>query len=181
MNLALVAKLGWQFLHCLSRLWVRIASANYNNHSPINAQLQGGNYSAIWRGILQAAPLLKVGLCLWPRNGSTVRLRDDPWLLGGVHFQPRWRDGVRLDPSISMVKDLVHLELNVWNANLLRDLFEADSVAAIMRLPVPNSDAEDSWLWTLEKEGLFSVKSLVVSEQLQRAPLRPALDEASWG
>lgn len=51
-NLALVAKLGWQFLHCPSRLWVRIASANYNNHSPINPQLQGGNYSAIWRGIL---------------------------------------------------------------------------------------------------------------------------------
>ncbi|KAB1223477.1 hypothetical protein CJ030_MR2G012474 [Morella rubra] len=80
-----------------------------------------------------------------------------------------------------MVKDLVNSELNVWNANLLRDLFEDNSVAEIMRLHVPNFHLEDSWLWTSENEGLFSVKSVVVSEQIQRAPLRPALDEASWG
>lgn len=63
-NLALVAKLGWQFLHNPGKLWVSVAKAKYNNFSPLNPTSLSGNYSTVWKGILQAAPLLKLGLCL---------------------------------------------------------------------------------------------------------------------
>lgn len=87
-NLALVAKLGWQYFHCPDRLWVRLAKAKYNHLSPLEPLMQGRIGSSIWKGILQAGPLLKLGLYRWPQNGCTTRLCEDPWLPSGENFQP---------------------------------------------------------------------------------------------
>lgn len=171
-NLALVAKLGWQFVHCPGK---------YSHQSPINPSLPVGNCSVVWNGIMQAAPLLKEGLCLLPRNGSMMRVQVDPWLLGGVAFHPIWRPEVRFDPSIQFVSDLVRPREREWNMELLRYFFENVSVEEILRMQVPNPTLEDTWIWTKEKSRLYSVKPMVLVEQSRTASERTILYGATWG
>lgn len=125
--------------------------------------------SVVWKGILQAAPLLSSGLCLQPRNGRNILLQEDPWLSGGVLCKPGWRDGVMLSPNTRFISDLVLPGGDSWNEALIFQLFTNNSVAKIIQL-VPRPDAVDRWIWTKELNGIFSVKSLVVAEQNRRAP-----------
>lgn len=67
-----------------------------------------------------------------------------------------------------MVKDLV--SDGIWDCGLIRDLFEEDSVAAVLRLLLPRDDCQDIWIWTREPAGVFSVKSFLKHDQMGRVP-----------
>lgn len=116
-NLALVAKLGWQFFNDPDRLWVRIAKAKYKNLSPFYPPQVLGNCSVFWKGLCRATPLLSSGICLWPRNGNSVRIKEDLWLPEGLDFKPTWRT------DVMMVSQLVWPEVRMWNVDLLRSMF----------------------------------------------------------
>lgn len=103
-----------------------------------------------------------------------MRIKEDLWLPEGLDFKPTWRT------DVMMVSQLVWPEVRMWNVDLLRSMFVQDLVDAILRLPVPNPFLVDKWIWTKEKSGIISVKSLVIFEHLRSPPDRVVLDVGSW-
>lgn len=67
-----------------------------------------------------------------------------------------------------------------WDVALLHELFDADSTAAILRLPTPNPLLADQWVWTRESTGKFSVISFWLAVQGAQAPAVMPLDKKSW-
>lgn len=84
------------------------------------------------------------------------------------------------DRSALFVSDLVHHDGGQWDVSLLHRFFELPSVASILRLPILNLDLEDKWIWTFEKSGYFSIKSVVLEHQRNRVPLVSLLNLGSW-
>lgn len=46
-----------------------------------------------------------------------------------------------------------------WDTEVLNDICNEYDVHLIKSIPIPAMNREDSWVWRLEKSGLFSVKS----------------------
>lgn len=136
-NQALIAKLGWTFFNSPESLWVQLCKSKYPNQNPIVPSSASSFGSCIWKGIMKVSPQLQSRLCLLPRNGSAVNLREDPWLLGGLCCKPNWRDGMLNDHFVLMVSDLVAPNSQSWNEHLLRRLFSDITVGRILRLPIP--------------------------------------------
>lgn len=157
-NKALVAKLAWNFFHSPESLRVGLAKHKYKILSFSNPLLELGNCSFFWKGIVQVVPQLISGLCLWPRNGSAVRIRDDSWVPGEAFNLPVWRDGIVQNNHCHMVTNLVRLGGAQWDAKLLRSIFAGSTVEIILWLPVPNPEREDKWIWTQEKSSAFFCK-----------------------
>lgn len=88
-------------------LWVQTVRSKYKVSNPYKLRDSGGNFSWVWRGILKVLPMLKERLCLLPRNGANVNLREDPWLPSGQNFCPAWRNGRFEAAEVQMVSDLL--------------------------------------------------------------------------
>lgn len=131
-------------------------------------------------GIAQVDSLITSGLCLWPRNGSFVRISEDPWVPGEADNFPVWKAASVLPINCHTVADLVRPDGVQWDVELLWSLFAESTVEIILRMPIPNPLMADKWIWTLEKNGEFSVKSLVLSQQRLRAPDHAVLDSGTW-
>lgn len=77
--------------------------------------------------------------------------------------------------------DLVISPSGYLDMDLIYELFEDSSAAAIIRIPIPNSSREDQWVWVLESTGRFLVKLFLLVELEPRAPAGVLLDTKTWG
>ena len=57
------------------------------------------------------------------------------------------------------VATLIDVTTNSWNLTLLSELFDANSVEAILKIILPASPKEDKLIWVVGLKGKFSVKS----------------------
>ena len=48
---------------------------------------------------------------------------------------------------------------NIWDLDILRDLFDERDRNIIERIPLSNISRDDCWQWTVEKKGIYSIKS----------------------
>ena len=48
---------------------------------------------------------------------------------------------------------------NVWEEDILEDLFNARDTSLIKQIPLSNVSRPDRWFWLWEKKGVYSVKS----------------------
>ncbi|PON47863.1 hypothetical protein TorRG33x02_322000 [Trema orientale] len=98
--------------------------------------------------------LLKV--ILWRiRDGTQVRLREDPWLPRPLTFRPITRP---LEPDVR-VTDLI-MYSGVWNEELIDRTFCAFlNRDAILSIPLSDGSHSDGILWHYEDSGSYTVKS----------------------
>lgn len=78
--------------------------------NPVSILPVAASMSNIWKGIRQIAPLLEDGLCLLPRNGRNVKIREAPWLVGGLRCLPEWRTDVGDSSNVQVVSEVNALE-----------------------------------------------------------------------
>ncbi|KAL8147588.1 hypothetical protein AgCh_005054 [Apium graveolens] len=57
------------------------------------------------------------------------------------------------------VSSLLNLEGNVWDADLLRDVFYNEDVERILKIPISSSHREDKWMWSEDNKCIYTVKS----------------------
>ncbi|KAK6138367.1 hypothetical protein DH2020_027896 [Rehmannia glutinosa] len=57
------------------------------------------------------------------------------------------------------VCSLMKTDSVAWDVDLLIDIFNARDVSLICKIPLPNSPKADSWIWTWDSNGVYTVKS----------------------
>lgn len=110
LNMALISKLGWRLTIFPDNLWVKAVKSKYKFSSPLELGSPKGNESTVWKEILAVMPKLQASLCILPRQGSRVSIRDNPWLPSLPLFRPQWKDNIEDAPRVSMVSYLVNID-----------------------------------------------------------------------
>jgi hypothetical protein len=77
----------------------------------------------------------------------------------------------------NLVSNLFNQDLLSWNINILRDLFDSESVCAILKISIPLSPIEDKLVWVADSKGLFSVKSAL---KLSMVHLESPIIDPCW-
>ncbi|XP_060969497.1 uncharacterized protein LOC115713198 [Cannabis sativa] len=131
-NLAMLGKQGWRLLTNNSSLVVRVFKARYYPHSSfLDAEL-GANPSYVWRSVLGAKYVVKMGARWRVGAGFSISILNQPWL---------------------PYKEYPYmLPLLMW-LSMTRD------IDLIHCIPLSLSSVEDARFWVLETHGDYSVKS----------------------
>ncbi|KAF5481094.1 hypothetical protein F2P56_001779 [Juglans regia] len=122
----------------------------------LNAKV-GSNSSYIWRSILSARELLKVGLHWRIRNAKSMRIWSDPWLPQPTTFIPQ--SGNKSLGEEAKVEALMISDGKEWNLPLINEIFCSREAELIKQLPISHSNQPDKLIWRNNANDCFTVKS----------------------
>uniref|UniRef100_A0A803Q3L9 Reverse transcriptase zinc-binding domain-containing protein n=1 Tax=Cannabis sativa TaxID=3483 RepID=A0A803Q3L9_CANSA len=155
-NIALLGKQAWRLHTRTNSLVGKIFKAKYfPRGSFVNATL-GNNPSFVWRSILEAKDLIIKGGRILVGSGETISITRDPWLPDMENpfitsFHPSFCD--------KDVKCLLTMDGKNWDYEIINDLFNDRDKDLILTIPISPSNSVDTWYWSKEVSGDYSVKS----------------------
>jgi ribonuclease HI len=114
--------------------------------------------SPIWRAIEKSKKVIKKGACFLVGDGCAINVWMDPWIPWIEGFKPRPRDPVNPKDPMS-VSTLINSSTREWRLELLLDLFDMETVAAIQKIRLPFFSRPDKLVWIKDPKGQFSAKS----------------------
>uniref|UniRef100_A0A2N9IMG3 CCHC-type domain-containing protein n=1 Tax=Fagus sylvatica TaxID=28930 RepID=A0A2N9IMG3_FAGSY len=97
-------------------------------------------------GIEGVKSTLVKGACRLGGSGVSILVWNDPWIPSLPNFCPHPRDGL-LDQQCLSVSQLMNLDKSRWDLDVLKSLFEPDSVRAILNIPRWNPNHPNKWIW----------------------------------
>lgn len=143
-------------------LWTQGFRARYlKNKTFFEYKLQGGT-SSVWKGIIEARHVIRSSSCFKLGNGHDSHPLFDPWVPELEDRIPRLKEGIGA-LELRRVVELKNPNRDEWNFEKLEDLFEDQSVRAILNLPWPTSPSKDILIWKGNKIGSFSVKNSFIN------------------
>ncbi|XP_074289594.1 uncharacterized protein LOC141614747 [Silene latifolia] len=156
-NEALLGKQAWRLLTERGCLMARVLAGKYfHNKSFMQADL-GTNPSYTWRSIWEARCVLEKGIRRRIGDGLSTRVWRDAWIPGtqtGKVISPRGEcDGNMLVASLLRPDGLT------WDTSKVRTFFLPFEQERILSIRLSINEECDSWYWSLEKDGLYSVRS----------------------
>lgn len=157
-NLALLAKQGWRLLCNPDYLVGRIFRARYYpNGNFLQADL-GSNHSFIWRSVVEARSVVRMGARCRVGNETRINILNDPWL--PCTENPRV---TTVCPALNhqKVTSLMMSESLAWEEDLVRDVFNNRDAQLILSIPLNSSRIVDKWYCEFENSGLFLSKNCV--------------------
>ncbi|XP_062100181.1 uncharacterized protein LOC133806062 [Humulus lupulus] len=153
-NRSLLCKQGWRLLTNPNSLVSRTFKARYyRNGNYLSAEL-GSNPSYIWRSIWEVKALVKSGARCRVGNGETIIINSDPWVLDRDN---PWVTSVHPALIGAKVSSLLLVDSREWDVDLLKDLFNDRDLRCILSIPLSNNRPMDSWFWSLEPSGFFTI------------------------
>lgn len=156
-NSAMLAKHLWRIHSDMNPLLSKFLKARYFKHSDILSSHIGYDPSYTWRSLWGAKDLLLKGLAWRVGNGSSISVWNDVWV-------PR-TDGYSKPTGSSAadhdlrVCDLIDMENMSWNSETLANIFDTETVTAILSIPLPTTPKVDKIFWWSCTDGLYRVKS----------------------
>jgi hypothetical protein len=156
-NKALLAKQGWRFMQHQNSLLSRVYKAKYFPHCSFLEAKVRHRPSYAWRSLISARDVLTMGLRWHIGNGSTVRIKEDPWLPFSTISQPSLALQ-ELCPN-ERVSTLINAEGREWKVESVRALFSEWETNVICSIPLPPRAKNDRLFWKATKSGLFTVRS----------------------
>ena len=156
LNLAMLAKQGWRLLHDDNSLVYQCLKARYFPRTHFFDAKESPNCSFVWRSIVAALPILKVG-CFWRvGNGLPIWVSGDKWIPNYPTSAPLFP--LREEVREVVVAELIDPELHAWRSEFILDMFEQADVEAICKIHLSRRDVDDILIWMHHKKGLFTVK-----------------------
>ncbi|XP_004301837.1 PREDICTED: putative ribonuclease H protein At1g65750-like [Fragaria vesca subsp. vesca] len=149
----------------------------------LEATVKAGD-SYAWRSLMKGVDLLKQGVRFQIGTGSSVSVWNDPWLPRPYTFKPY--SGVMEGLEDLMVGDLIDPDTSTWMVDLLEELFYADEVEMIRKIPLSIRSPDDRLIWHFDKHGLYSVRSGyhlaggVNADQSRGSSSSPAGSNKTW-
>lgn len=156
-NIAMLAKQAWRLVSNTNSLVARLMRARYFPRSDfLNAQI-GTNPSYVWRSILEAQDVVRQGCRRCIGDGQSTRVWQVPWL-------PCVENGYL---TTEMPEQLQHVNVNglfaenqtEWDEEVLFDICNERDRELIRHVPIPQRQRADSWCWTFDGNGDFTVRS----------------------
>ncbi|KAL2935345.1 hypothetical protein RDABS01_018463, partial [Bienertia sinuspersici] len=90
-------------------------------------------------------------------DGRNIRVWDDAWLsVNSSSIVPT--PNVNCNPNM-LVEELIDAERGVWDADLIRSIFNEEESKIILDLPLASPLPNDQRYWWPTKNGIFTVKS----------------------
>lgn len=124
-NLALLAKLGWQMLTDGHTPWIQ---AIFLGGSPYSSS------SWLWKGILHTQPLLKQRFCKLVRNGATINIWHDPWIPTLPSSKPIPRSPATLLNLDDSMATLIDSATKQWDLSHLHLLFDQATITKVLKI-----------------------------------------------
>uniref|UniRef100_A0A7N2LRG7 Reverse transcriptase zinc-binding domain-containing protein n=1 Tax=Quercus lobata TaxID=97700 RepID=A0A7N2LRG7_QUELO len=105
-----------------------------------------------------AKNIIAKGACYLIGDGASINVWLDPWVpwLQGFTPKPLHAEFANTPMMVSMLFDS---ETHSWKESLIHQIFEPESAAAILSLPIPTRPCSDKLIWVPDSRGEFSVKS----------------------
>jgi len=154
-NLAMLGKQGWRLMVAPDSLCARVLKGKYFHNCDFMSARKKKNASHTWRAILAGRKVLQLGCIRRIGDGNDTNIWNDQWLPGGVGMKPLCRKDEAIAEQVS---ELLSPDGSSWNdAALEQNLVPLDAEAA-RRIPLGRS-MTDSWAWSGERHGMYTVKS----------------------
>ncbi|CAO2191947.1 unnamed protein product [Urochloa humidicola] len=154
-NKAMLGKQGWRLMTKPDSLCAQVLKGKYFLQSDFLSANKKKNSSHTWRAILAGRDALKLGLIRRIGNGANTNIWEDKWIPGGVGMKPLCP---KETATATRVEELIDHDCKCWDLAALESNLIASDVAAVARIPLGVSN-EDTWAWSAERHGVYSVKS----------------------
>lgn len=179
-NKALLAKQGWRLLKSSESLTARILKAKYYPQCSFMEAKPRAKPSFAWRSILGARDILEEGLLWRVGNGLSINIWGDRWI--PIPSTYRIHSPPKVISPCSTVQELFDGEMRGWNQSLLSSIFTEEEIAAVISIPIRQTDQPDVQIWRCTNNGLFSVKSAyhLVKEMDEGEPGRIGEDQGEY-
>ncbi|XP_030502811.1 uncharacterized protein LOC115717981 [Cannabis sativa] len=113
----------------------------------------GANPSYVWRSILEAKAVARMGVRWRVGAGLSIPVLNQPWLPCKEH---PYVISSHVDCKVNNLLKVGSLQ---WDEEVLHDLFVQRDINLIRCIPLSPFSVEDYWYWMLETRGDYSVKS----------------------
>ncbi|XP_062103848.1 uncharacterized protein LOC133814961 [Humulus lupulus] len=176
-NLALLGKQGWRLLVRETSLVGKVFKARYYPKGSFLTASLGTNPSFIWRSILESQGLVAKAVRHSIGCGASTSILDDPWLPDESNpYVQSEHPGLLGKKVCQLFKE----ERREWDPDILLDLFNERDVELILSIPLCDSVDGDSWQWTKETYGIYSVRSAYKLAQESNGGWSPADSSGFW-
>jgi hypothetical protein len=101
--------------------------------------------------------ILAEGACMMVGNGDNILVWEDPWIPDCPSLLPKAKEGSHPENFLVVSQLFTQNKMN-WDVNMLRNIFDEDTVSAIQNIPLVSSAQEDRWVWTRTTTVNFIVK-----------------------
>ncbi|KAL0008677.1 hypothetical protein SO802_010179 [Lithocarpus litseifolius] len=148
-NLAMSAKQGWRMIQWRDSLLYKFFKARYFPQFSFLDAKESPGCSYVWRSLMAALPILRLGYCWRVGNGSSISVVGDRWI-------PNHPTNTIIHPRQELVGELVVLELidpelHAWRIDMIMSLFHKNDAEAICRIPLSRRSISDSIIWLHNK------------------------------
>ena len=155
-NEAMLARHVWRLTHDTKSLFYKVFKAKYfPNGSVFEAKSAMGSFA--WRSFLRSKNLIERNGRWRMGDGKIIRIFQDAWLpnsnAGRILFH---RGG--LTPNTT-ADGLINPNSGWWNLGLIDQCFYPPNAKTIISLPLCITPQTNSFVWPVEKNGSYSVKS----------------------
>lgn len=125
----------------------------FPNSSFLEAGLRS-NPSYLWRSIWSSQGLVRASARVRVGNGTSFSI-------GGVLWLPCAFVSFDLNEVVAeaLISSLMQVGANCWDADVVRDMFNSKDSEHVLGIPLSFSSVDDSWCWSFDKSGAYSVKT----------------------
>ena len=156
-NVAMLGKQGWKFQTEPDTLVAKVFKAKYFPHSNYLGSRLGHNPSFVWRSIFSAKVVVRHGTRWSIGDGFGIPIIGDPWIGTGLSIPVTSPVATQLQRY--SVGHLIHQGTKMWNEEVVRSIFEAETAQQILDKPLfPQVNVNRS-VWKAKKNGHYSVRS----------------------
>ena len=178
-NLAMLAKQGWRLLTDTTSLVYQCFKARYFPRTSVLEASESSNCSFVWRSLVAALPILRLGHCWRVDDGLSINVYRDRWIPEYPTNKPFL--SVRDEEEEEWVSRLINQDIHVWRRDFIMAHFNQYEGEAICNIPLSRRQVSDSIFWKHNKDGIFTVKSAYKVAKAQLWKLDRAESSSSNG
>jgi hypothetical protein len=155
-NRALLARQAWRLIQFPDSLCARLLKTKYYPRGCLIDTVFCANSSYTWQSLLHGLELLKKGIIWRVGCGSQIRIWRDPWIPRAHSFRVTSRKG---RCRLKWVSKLFDNQGHDWDYGKLTEIFNQGGAEIIAKIKLPRRRTEDFLAWSLEKAGMFTIRS----------------------
>jgi hypothetical protein len=155
-NQAMLGRQCWRLLTEPNSLCARVLKGRYFPETDFWHASKPRSSSYTWRSILFGKELIKQGIRWGIGDGKTTRLLSDHWIPEVAPGFLKPRGPIPEGASVSLIMDSDRM---IWDTDRIQTLFDEETAAKILQVPISRHGGEDFVSWPYTKNGAYSVRS----------------------